>query len=424
MDVNSHAEELASDLGVDKTEVKADLENLLEYSVPIDEAVQSVRRKHGGGGGGSSPTPESVDVSAITTDHGTVTVTARVLTRGTRTIRYQGDDLTIREGEVADETGTISYTAWQDFGFEPGDSLTIGNAGVREWDGEPELNLNESTTVAIADESVAVDERVGGDRDLVDITAGDRGRNVEVRVLEVEQKTISGRDGETEILEGVVGDETAKLPFTDWDPTPAVEPGATVRIEDVYVREFRGVPSINLTEFTTVTPLSEPVAVADDAPRVSVAEAVASGGMFDVELVGNVLEVRDGSGLIERCPECSRVVQNGQCRSHGEVDGEDDLRVKAIVDDGTETVTVVLDDELTAEVYGGGLADALAAATEAMDKDVVAASIADTLVGGAYRVRGSLSVDEYGATLDATAFEPADDDPAVAARAALAEVRE
>ena len=422
MDVNSHAEELASDLGVDKTEVKADLENLLEYSVPIDEAVQSVRRKHGGGG--SSPTPESVDVSAITTDHGTVTVTARVLTRGTRTIRYQGDDLTIREGEVADETGTISYTAWQDFGFEPGDSLTIGNAGVREWDGEPELNLNESTTVAIADESVAVDERVGGDRDLVDITAGDRGRNVEVRVLEVERKTISGRDGETEILEGVVGDETAKLPFTDWDPTPAVEPGATLRIEDVYVREFRGVPSINLTEFTTVTPLSEPVAVADDAPRVSVAEAVASGGMFDVELVGNVLEVRDGSGLIERCPECGRVVQNGQCRSHGEVDGEDDLRVKAIVDDGTETVTVVLDDELTAEVYGGGLADALAAATEAMDKDVVAASIADTLVGGAYRVRGSLSVDEYGATLDATAFEPADDDPAVAARAALAEVRE
>jgi len=50
MDVNSHAEELASDLGVDKEEVKADLQNLLEYSVPIDEAKQSVRRKHGGGG--------------------------------------------------------------------------------------------------------------------------------------------------------------------------------------------------------------------------------------------------------------------------------------------------------------------------------------------------------------------------------------
>ncbi|PHQ45053.1 replication factor A, partial [Halorubrum sp. C3] len=137
MDVNSHAEELASDLGVDKEEVKADLENLLEYSVPIDEAKQSVRRKHGGGGGGSSPTPDAVDVGEITTDHDGVTVTVRVLTQGTRTIRYQGDDLTIREGEIADETGVISYTAWQDFGFEPGDSLTIGNAGVREWEGAP-----------------------------------------------------------------------------------------------------------------------------------------------------------------------------------------------------------------------------------------------------------------------------------------------
>ncbi len=424
MDVNSHAEELASDLGVDKEEVKADLQNLLEYSVPIDEAKQSVRRKHGSGSGGSTPTPDSVDVDEITTDHDGVTVTVCVLTKGTRTIRYQGDDLTIREGELADETGVVSYTAWQDFGFEPGDSLTIGNAGVREWDGEPELNLNDSTTVAIAEEPVEVDHEIGGDRALVDIEAGDRGRNVEVRVLEAESKTISGRDGETEIVEGVVGDETAKLPFTDWQPRPEIEPGADLRIEDVYVREFRGVPSLNLTEFSTVTPLPDPISVATDAPRLSVADAVASGGMFDVEVVGNVLEIRDGSGLIERCPECDRVVQNGQCRSHGDVDGEDDLRVKAILDDGTDTVTVVLDDDLTAEVYGGGLDDALSAAQDAMDKSVVADEIADSLVGQAYRVRGNLSVDDYGATLDATEFALADDDPASIARAALAEVGE
>jgi replication factor A1 len=163
MDVTDRAEELASDLGADTAEVKADLENLLEYSVPLDEAVQSVRRKHGGGDGGGA-TPTSVDLAEITTDHGNVTVTVRVLTRGTRSIRYQGDDLTIHEGELADETGTIDYTAWQDFGFEPGDSLTIGNAGIREWEGAPELNLNESTTVAIADEPVAVDRPVGGER--------------------------------------------------------------------------------------------------------------------------------------------------------------------------------------------------------------------------------------------------------------------
>jgi len=99
--------------------------------------------------------------------------------------------------------------------------------------------------------------------------------------------------------------------------------------------------------------LDRTVEASESAQSMSVRDAVESGGLFDVELTGNVIDVRDGSGLIERCPDCGRVVQNGQCRSHGAVDGVDDLRTKAILDDGTGTVTVVLDDELTSEVYGG-----------------------------------------------------------------------
>ena len=86
MELDEHAEELASALGADKEEVKSDLENLLQYSVPLDEAKQSVRRKHGGGSGGDAA-PESLDVADVTTDHGNVTVTVRVLTVGTRSIR-------------------------------------------------------------------------------------------------------------------------------------------------------------------------------------------------------------------------------------------------------------------------------------------------------------------------------------------------
>ncbi|GAB7012693.1 Single-stranded DNA binding protein [Halolamina salina] len=419
MDVDKHAEELASALGVDKQEVKEDLENLLQYSVPIDEAKQSVRRKHGDGGGGDA-TPESLDVADLTTEHDNVTVTVRVLTKGTRSIRYQGEDITIREGEFADETGTVSYTAWQEFGFEPGDTVTVGNAGVREWEGSPELNLGDSTSVALESEELDVPYEIGGERDLIDLEPGDRGRTVEVQVVEVEERTIDGRDGETEILSGVIGDETGRLPFTDWDPHPEIETGESVRLEDVYVREYRGAPSVNVSEFSTVTALDEAVSVTDSAPSMSIGEAVTGGGLFDVELSGNVIEVRDGSGLIQRCPECNRAIQNGECRSHGEVDGEDDLRTKAILDDGTGTCTVILGRELTEEIYGGDLDDAREAAREAMDREVVAETIAEALVGDAYRARGSLSVDEYGANLNADAFEPVDEKPEAEARELLA----
>jgi ssDNA-binding replication factor A large subunit len=420
MSLDDHAEDLASDLGVDKEEVKTDLENLVQYSVPIDEAKQSLRRKYGDGS--DDGTPSEVDVAEITTDSGNVTVTGRILTVGKRSIRYQGEDRVIFEGELADGTGRIDYTAWEDFGLSPGDTITAGNAGVREWEGEPELNLGESTTVSFRSDPLEVPYEVGGEADLTDLEPGDRGRTVDVAVLEVERRTIDGRDGETEILSGVLADESGRLPFTDWDPHPEIENGEDVRIEDVYVREFRGVPSVNVSEFSTVTPLSREIDVGESATRLPIDEAVATGGLYDVEVVGTCIAIRDGSGLIERCPECNRVVQKGQCRTHGEVDGVDDLRVKAIVDDGTATLTAVLDADLTAEVYGGDVDDAREQAREAMDQSVVADTIRENLVGREFRVRGHLSVDDYGANLDAAEFEAVDEVPADRARGLLEEM--
>ncbi|WP_049923692.1 Single-stranded DNA binding protein [Halopiger djelfimassiliensis] len=423
MELDDHAEALASDLGVDKEEVKSDLRNLVEYSVPIDEAKQSLRRKYGDGSGGGGGGPSAKDIADITPEDGNVTVTGVVLTAGKRSIRYQGDDHVIVEGRLADETGVIDYTAWEDFGLEPGDAVTAGNAGVREWDGEPELNLGESTSLSFEEESPELPaefaDEIGGDADLAALQTGDRAVNVEVAVLECERRTIDGRDGETEILSGVFGDESGRLPFTNWDPAPEIEDGGPVRIENAYVQEFRGVPEVNVSAFSTVTELDREIDVGADTTTMAVGEAVRTGGIYDVELVGNVIAVRDGSGLIQRCPECYRVIQKGQCRTHGDVNGIDDLRVKAILDDGTGTVTVVLDDELTADVYGGTLEDALEQAREAMDQEVVAETIRDRIVGREYRVRGHLSVDEYGANVDAETFAESDDDPETRARAFL-----
>ncbi|WP_440767452.1 Single-stranded DNA binding protein [Natronorubrum sp. DTA7] len=422
MELDNHAEDLASDLGVDKEEVKADLQNLVEYSVPIDEAKQSLRRKYGDGSSGGGGAPSSKDIGDITPEDGNVTVTGVVLTAGKRSIRYQGDDLEIVEGRLADETGVIDYTSWEDFGLSPGDTITAGNAGVREWDGEPELNLGESTSLSFEDESLDVAYEIGGEAQLADLQTGDRAVTVEVTVVDCERRTIDGRDGETEILSGVFGDESGRLPFTNWDPAPEIEDGGTVRIENAFVQEFRGVPEVNVSEFSVVSAIDREINVGADATTMNVGEAVHTGGIYDVEVNGNVIAVRDGSGLIQRCPECYRVIQKGQCRTHGSVDGVDDLRVKAILDDGTGAVTVVLDDELTQQVYDGTLEDALAQAREAMDQEVVADTIRERIVGREYRVRGHLSVDEYGANLDAEDFEESNDDPEARASAFLTEV--
>ncbi len=75
MELDDHAEDLASDLGVDKEEVKSDLQNLIEYSVPIDEAKGSLRRKYGDGSSGGGSAPSSKEIGEITPEDGNVTVT-------------------------------------------------------------------------------------------------------------------------------------------------------------------------------------------------------------------------------------------------------------------------------------------------------------------------------------------------------------
>lgn len=417
-EVSEHAAELADELDADPDEVEERLRNLLEYSVPLEEAERTVRRRYGSDG--SEPAAvETKDIADLSPTDSRVVVEAVVLSAGRRSIRVSGEDTVITEGELADETGVITYTAWDEMGFEPGDAVRV-EGEVREWNGEPQVNIDSDADVRpLGDATLEPVEEPRGVRPLAELEEGDRAVSLEVGVVESDDKTIQGRDGETKITSGVLGDSSGRLPFTDWE-NRNLEEGASVRVENAYVNEYRGIPQVNMGEFTTVKETDE-VDVSHTPPESDVAETVSKGGDFDVVVSGNVLSIKEGSGLVERCPECGRVVQKGQCRAHGDVDAEPDMRTKAVLDDGTGAVTLVVGRDLTEELYGGTLEDARDEARDAMDKSVVTERIADNTVGRRWRVRGNVSVGDYGANMNVSEMEEADGDPAEAAREVLDE---
>ncbi|MDY6779539.1 MAG: Single-stranded DNA binding protein, partial [Halobacteria archaeon] len=376
----------------------------VEYSVPMEEAERTLRRRYDADESDVEQPSEQKRLSELSSDDSRVAVEALVLCAGKRTIQTGGDETTIVEGELADSSGVISFTAWEEFGLEEGDEVRVEGADVREWDGEPQLNLGNETRVEEA-EGVEPPRQPYGTRRLADLSEGDRAVSVDVRVVESEERVINGRDGETTITSGVLGDSSGRLPFTDWENRD-VEEGESYSITNAYVNEYRGVPQVNMGEYTEVT-RSDDVDVSETAPETSIADAVDKGGAFDVLVEGDILSVKEGSGLIKRCPDCGRVVQKGQCRSHGDVDGDSDMRTKAVFDDGTGALTLVLGRDITEEVYGGSLEDAEDEAREAMDQTVVKDRIADRIVGRRYRVRGNVSVGEYGANIEATEMEEA-----------------
>lgn len=183
---------------------------------------------------------------------------------------------------------------------------------------------------------------------------------------------------------GLIADESAQLKFVKWakntESLPVLEEGVTYDFKSVITNEYEGKFSISLNKASEVSESEDAVEPTDGKTRAT----------------GTLVALEDGSGLIKRCPDedCTRVVQNRRCSEHGEVDGEFDLRLKAILDDGQQAVRALFNAEMTEEVTGVSLEDATQMAADALDAGVVLPKFQEQLIGRTFDVRGPV-VGEY-----------------------------
>ena len=175
---------------------------------------------------------------------------------------------------------------------------------------------------------------------------------------------------------GLLGDESGTIKFVAFETSDLepLEEGQTYELSNVVTDEYEGSYSVKLNRTTTITEIDEDIEIGDNADTVE----------------GALVDIQSGSGLIKRCPEedCTRVLQNGRCSEHGQVEGEFDLRIKGVIDDGEEVHEVIFDREATKNLTGMGLEEAKDMAMDALDTSVVAEEMAEGVLGRYYRVSG------------------------------------
>ncbi|MUV89070.1 hypothetical protein GJ629_03445 [Halapricum sp. CBA1109] len=177
---------------------------------------------------------------------------------------------------------------------------------------------------------------------------------------------------------GLIGDESGVIKFVKWASAdlPQLEEGETYRFENVVTDEYNGRFSVNLNSASNIEASTETVDASDGT----------------VEASGTVVAIQTGSGLIKRCPQedCSRVLNKGRCSDHGQVDGEFDLRIKAVLDDGDRAINAIFDAEATTELVGLSFEEAKQMAMDAMTAEVVEDYIQTRIVGRTYALSGSV----------------------------------
>ncbi len=407
---------------VNQAIIEEELRRLLEFKVPPEEAKRSLLKKYG-----------VSEVKRLSDLHGgerDIEITARILDINLKVVGIKGQERTIFMGTMADETGAKSFTAWEDFGLETGDVVKVNNAYVRTWQGMPEINFGPRSKVDKLDRD-ALDSLATADIDktmfLAELMDGAAAVHTIFRIIECQHKEINTRNGSKTIISGTAADNSAKIPFTSWESNPVLAKGVTVEVKNAYVKSWRGVPTINMGEFTTISK-SDAVISDDDLALVLNPEPVrldsiiGRDGVFDTIIEGSLISIRPGSGLITRCPQCSRVIQKNTCRVHGPVEGIYDMRIKSILDDGTGALTVVLDADLTQKVSGYSIDKAREVAAAAMNQSAVEDEMRHKLLGRSMQARGNMTKGEYGITLVADDASLTEMDTAAEAAALIKEM--
>ena len=412
-----HVQEIARALGdkLSEEQIAEELRKYVDvYRLSIPMAKRTIVKKYGGDVDAFSSGIQR-KLAEIRPNEPVVDFIAKILSTNTKEITAKGEKKTIMFGFLGDETTSLPWTAWETEGLDlqKGDVISVKGAYTREYQGRVQVNFGNRVSIKKEDPSTIAEVQIAQGPPKV-VTIGELRESmgfVEVkgRLLSVDSREVIVQGQAKNIFSGIVADETGKVQFTAWSDFK-LKQGEVVRISKATVKSWRGIPQLNFDERAELTKVKEKFPSVEElqkSGRRMISEVAGKGGASDAVLEGVVIEVRDGSGLIVRCPECKRALQKGMCKVHGRVEGYPDLRVKAILDDGTGAVSVVMGRELTERLMDTTLDECMSKAKEAMNFDIVKDMIDERLTLKVLSVVGNVTADEYGLSMIVKEAEPA-----------------
>ncbi len=411
-----HVDEIARVLGEDKVDREELARELLEfvntYRLPLAMAKRKLVEKRGG----DATLVQRAAVKSLDTllpGERSVDFAARVVFVQEKEITTSGTKKKIKSGILGDHTKTIPFTAWNHaaFPFEKGETIVVRNAYTKQFRDEVEIHIGDRASVTKAEDGLVppFDRKANAKpAAFKDFKDGMSGVEATFRILSIEDREVEVKGVKKHVFSGIGADATGRAQFSCWADVGLKE-GDVVKVRGAYVKAWRGVPRLTFDERSGIEKLGPsalpPVDELAKPVVTGIGDLERRGGASDVLVRGFVVDVREGSGLIFRCPECRRSIQKGACSVHGKVKGEPDLRIKAVLDDGTGGLSFVADRSITERVLGKTLDQCVETTRETMDSEWVRIELKDALFGRPFELGGNVLADDFGLMLIAKSLD-------------------
>jgi|TARA_B110000438_G_scaffold102614_2_gene101512 replication factor A1 len=314
-------------------------------------------------GGPAVPTisDEPVTIEKASENEGYVNLLARIISlKPDIIVKKDGSgSLDIFRGTFADSSGKISFLSWVPINHEVGDLVKVEGAMIRKFRETPEVNINDRTKIekyhdnnfaSIEELSKATTSKIG------DLRNGMKDIITTVQVESWQSRSFTNSEGEEKIVRsGDVMDPTGRCRLTAWcDMNP--KPGDFLHLTGARVQFWQGSPDLVVDNIDQISNLTDAPWEAIDPEQhwveIELSDLVNSGSRRGIKTRGTIVAVRPDSGIIERCPECRRILRDSNCLDHGAQHGVEDLRLKFVIDNGIHNASLILAKEPSEEFLG------------------------------------------------------------------------
>ncbi|MBR4503500.1 MAG: hypothetical protein IKP20_00715 [Candidatus Methanomethylophilaceae archaeon] len=344
---------------------------------------------------------ERKKISELTGSETNADLSVKALFVERRNKPIRGEDRDIITGIIGDETGTAPFTIWEpgDLEMEKGATYVFRGCYTRVWENRVQVNIGNRGKVEPLGIQIDVPERTYDlsppECKVKDIREGIGSITVRGMIVSAEEREIVIKGENRTVWSGILADDTGKIQYSAWKDFGLKE-NESVCISNAYVRSWKGIPQLNMGERSEVSRVDGDFGQIETGNSMrTVGDIMRAGGGIDLEIEGTIVDVKAGSGLIKRCPQCRRSILGGVCTMHGPVEGTSDLRIKAVIDDGTGAIGTVIGRADTEKLTGITLEEAEKMSAR-LGESAVAAELASKVLMRRVRAFGNVTIDDFG----------------------------
>lgn len=381
---------------------------VFKYHTDVTSAKKAIIRKYGGPNIGFVTSTDVIKkIGDLTGDEQNVNITAKVIFCQNRKINSRNGEKDVTSGIIGDETGSVSFTDWSGKDLQKGHTYLFKNCYCRKWNDTVQVNTGTSSSIEESSKKIENVSDVSFSSTPVElcireIRSDSKRVTVVGRIQSLKIKEVETVNGKKTIYFGTIADRTGEIGYSAWNDF-SLSVGKTYCVSNAYIKSWRGVPQINMGDYTHVSEADTEIGeneVGQGNERM-IGDLIKDSGGVDVIVRGAVVGIAPKSGIIKRCSQCNRMIIDDKCIIHGTTQYVPDIRTKIVVDDGTGSITTVLNRDYIEKFTGISLDNAIEFVKD-HGEDAMVEEIGNKLYVKRLKIRGNATMDEYGLKIGAT----------------------